>query len=127
MSDADASSYLQDYHSMSIGVLNEYRKKARFPYFYEYLLDMSIPEEFIDFCVSFEKVYIYGTGRVAGRITNWLRTAGMEYEGYIVSDGHRDNAKWNGKSVYPTKTLWKNIKYEYAGTFLFPGGRSQYL
>ena len=100
MSDADASSYLQDYHSMIIGVLNEYRKKARFPYFYEYLLDMSIPEEFIDFCVSFEKVYIYGTGRVAGRITNWLRTAGMEYEGYIVSDGHRDNAKWNGKSVY---------------------------
>lgn len=100
MSDADASPYLQDYHSMIAGVLNEYRKTVRFPYLDEYLLDMDIPEEFIEFCVSYDKVYVYGTGKVAGRVTNWLWSTGVKYEGYIVSNDHRECAEWNGKPVY---------------------------
>ncbi len=100
MSDADASTYLQDYHSMIIGVLDEYRKNIRFSYFNEYIADMTIPEEFIDFCVSFDEIYVYGTGKIAGIITEWLLITGMDYGGYIVSDGHRSEARWNGKPVY---------------------------
>ena len=31
------------------------------------------------------------------------------------------------KSLYQTKTFWENLKYEYAGTFFFHRGRTEYL
>lgn len=99
MNDEYASSYLQDYHSMIIGVLNEYRKTMRFPYLSDYG-EMSTPGELVDFCFSFNKIYVYGTGNNAVRMTNWLYGFGMEYQGYIVSDGHRKYMEWNEKPVY---------------------------
>lgn len=47
-----------------------------------------------------ERIYIYGIGIYANWCSNCLKKLGMEYEGYIVSDGNEKPVECCGKKVW---------------------------
>lgn len=99
VNDEYASGYLQDYHSMISGVLAEYRRTDSCSTL-KACMEMGDRDELIDFCSLSEKIYIYGAGNYGLRMTELLGDIGIDYEGYIVSDGHRKEQEWMGKPVY---------------------------
>lgn len=54
-------------------------------------MDLNTPsylrQRLLKFCRKYEKLYIYGAGGVAKRTANLLKDNGMNFEGFIVSDG----------------------------------------
>ncbi len=56
---------------------------------------------YIDFRKKFTRIYVYGTGLFAIRYADLFK----DVEAYIVSDGHREVAEFNGKKVYELSEL----------------------
>lgn len=54
----------------------------------------------LEFCGGDAKIYIYGAGGASGRVADFLGCNGISFEGYIVSDGHRQKESADGKRIY---------------------------
>lgn len=51
-------------------------------------------EEIINFCSSYERIHLYGMGRVANLIYEYLAEEGIDIQDVIVGDGHRTCEKF---------------------------------
>lgn len=77
------------------------------PYFSVFMKDyLSQEREIVDkyqnlcrFCRNSQPLFIYGAGYVAKKITAYIRHNGINNEGYIVSDGHRNKDEFMGLKV----------------------------
>ncbi|MCI8454954.1 MAG: hypothetical protein HFE84_10130 [Lachnospiraceae bacterium] len=98
MNDAFASDYFEDYHCMLNGVLSEFRKTEKYCTLRE-CMEFGDTEALKEFCGRYKSVYVYGTGSYAAILTDILRNLKVDWQGYVVSEGHRTKNRWKGRPV----------------------------
>lgn len=99
LNDQFSTQYLMDYHSMINGILSEYRNSCGYSTLKE-CMKTGNQKMILDFCNKFDNIFIFGTGNYAGILTDILIYGKVNYNGYIVSDGHKKNDTWKGKKIY---------------------------
>ncbi len=103
MNDEFASLQITNYHFMLNGLLNLERQSVC-GLTYRERLRMST-DALMDFCKSYNNLYVFGTGDYATRVTRTLNRNEFEFEGYVVSDGHKKFDSYNGKNVLELSEL----------------------
>ncbi len=105
MNESFASLQISNYNYMLNNLLVEKRQQG----FFEYYYGIVHPEQFWDYIdlpglLSFskmkKKLYIYGTGGIAGKITAYLTVNHIKFNGFIVSKGHKNKDYFSGKKVH---------------------------
>lgn len=99
MSDEYARLHLSNYHRMINGVMNQERKMNTSVTYRDYVM-MNMDEHITDFFMQNKKIFVYGTGDFASRVTRFINANKLKIEGYIVSEGHKNTDIFEGKKVY---------------------------
>jgi rhamnosyltransferase len=61
---------------------------------------MRISNEMIKFCSEFADIYVYGAGKYAAMVAGKLEQLGVDYKGFVVSDGNAKPAGLQNRSVF---------------------------
>ena len=99
MNDEYARLQLSNYHSMINGMMNQERKMNTSVTYRDYVM-MNMDEHIVHFFSQNKKIFVYGTGDYATRITRFIKSNHLKIEGYIVSDGHKNTDIFEEKRVY---------------------------
>lgn len=75
-----------------------------------------------EFCKKCNKIYVYGTGDIAKRITELLKTEEIVISAYIVTNGMKKQEEYMGKKVYE---LGEIILADTDGIIVAVDGRKQ--
>lgn len=103
MNDDFASLQLCNYHYMLNGILNIERQRVCGLTYREH---MRMSEDtLIEFCDQYKEIYVYGTGDYATRMTRALNRHNIEFQGYVVSDGHKKCDTFQGKTIFTLSEL----------------------
>ena len=57
-------------------------------------------EAVLEFCGTHHNIYLYGTGGVAASFSQYLKEEGLEFVGFVVSNGHKDHKDYLEKRVF---------------------------
>jgi len=83
---------------------------------YNNILQKEEIRRLVEFCEKYEKIYIYGVGIIGKKYSNYLRTEGLVFEAFIVSDGQPKETFADGHPVYYFSEI--NLKQDNIGVIV---------
>lgn len=110
MNNVYASLELSNYHFILNFLVSRMRKQAYFVMYHDLIHHIN----YLDytgiryFAHKYESTYIYGTGYTAYEVTQYFMEQNILFNGYIVSDGHKEVDSFLGKSVLQLSEITPN-------------------
>ncbi|MBM7566464.1 rhamnan synthesis F family protein [Paenibacillus sacheonensis] len=103
MTDEYAAIQSVNYRYMLNELLKQIKKEKGIPHYsytFKQAMDMASSAHVREFILRHKKVFIYGTGDIASRYAANLVAEKIDFEGFIVSNGHRQQQELFNRPVY---------------------------
>ncbi|NBD26702.1 rhamnan synthesis F family protein [Paenibacillus glycinis] len=103
MTEEYAAIQIVNYRYMVNGIIRELKKKSGIPYYsysYRNALDMAKGADIYHFALQHKKVFIYGAGDIGLKCAANLIAEQVDFQGFIVSDGHRTKIRLLDHPIY---------------------------